>query len=117
MKKLLSIILVLNLITSTVWAYCDARMDPTSWFNCMNREDYHKKMMEMQQQQLDMQKKMLEQQQSYQQRYQQQIQPQQENRSYHTGNFEIDYFNLCRDAAMGKAPHMTIEQFAKIYYK
>lgn len=112
MKKLLSVIFVLNLITSTAWAYCDARMDPTSWSNCMKRENYHKKMMEMQQQQLDMQKKMLEQQQLY----QQQMQPQQETRNYHTGNFEIDYFNLCRDAMMGKAPHLTIEQFAKIYY-
>lgn len=112
MKKVLSLIFVLNLISSPIWAFCDASMDPMSYSNCINRENYNMKMMKMQQQQLDMQKKMMMQQQFY----QQQMQPQQQNRNYHTGNFEIDYFNLQRDAMAGEAPYMTREEFAKTYY-
>ena len=112
MKKVLSLMFILNLFSSPIWAFCDIGMDPMSFNKCMQRQNYNRQMMQMQQQQLDMQKKMMMQQQFY----QQQMRPQQQNKNYHTGNFEIDYFNLRRDAMMGEAPYMTREEFAKTYY-
>lgn len=129
MKKITTLVFILILIQSTVWAYC-YQLDPVAFNNCIQRENYNRQMLQMQQQQifmqqqqmnqqrymqqqqLDMQKKMMMQQQFY----QQQMRPQQQNKNYHTGNFEIDYFNLRRDAMMGEAPYMTREEFAKTYY-
>ena len=133
-KNVLILFLMLTLLPSYVFAYCYS-LDPTTYNACIQKENQHNQMMQMQQQQLYMQQQYLMQQKKFQQQqidvqremldaqkksYQQISDTQQLNSSesqqnYFSGNLDYDYYQYMRKYARNKAPYMSKEEFAKVY--
>lgn len=128
-KKILILIFVINFVTSPVFSYCYS-LDPNTYNACIQRENNHNRMIQMQEQQLFMQQqqmlqqqimlqKQLEQQKRINQQMQQQsyfpLQKQSNYNNYFTGNLNIDYFEYMRKFANAEVPYMSLEEFARSY--
>ena len=113
MKKLIFLFLTFCSFQISVLAFCDAHMDPMSYQNCINKENYNRQMMLMQKQQLEMQQKMLNTQ--IQAQEQVQWQKQNEQSSFFSGVLDVDYYKYMLNFAKGEVPYMSREEFARVY--
>ncbi len=133
MMRIIIVVFILVLIPQQVFAYCYS-LDPVTYNNCIQRENYINQMKQMQQQQIFMQNLQMEQQR---QMHKQQMEMQkkmmqqqmfnnmlmypahqsQQNYDYcSSGSLEIDYEQYRAGAMMGRNPGtMTKEEFAKAH--
>ena len=131
MKRLLMLLITSILISAEVWAYC-YQLDPYSYNNCIQQENYAQQLQQNHQQQLFMQRMQMYQQQRIQQQqlnmqkqllqnqmYQQNFIPPYEyhynNNDYFAGNPKVDYNRYMLEVAHGHAPYMSYEEFLETY--
>ena len=102
MKNFIFVLLLINLLTSSVWADCSGYIDMVQRSYC-EQSEYRNKMLQMNRQQLEMQRQALNGQQGG------------SKQDCWSGVLKVDYFRYMTEARQGRVPWMSKEEFAEAY--